>query len=99
MFSHSLRRKDRSDRLSRRPRLVPTAIVDNASTVASTASTEIWGRVATNDGVRYAMEDGLGLTAKAINRKVGLKVTEPLRPGDPGNSGLAPVLHGSARLH
>jgi pimeloyl-ACP methyl ester carboxylesterase len=47
--------------------------IENASTVADSASTEIWSRVATNAGVRYGIDDGLGLTAKAINSKVRRK--------------------------
>ena len=58
--------------------------VDNASTVAGAASTEVWGRVATNDGVRYAIDDGLGLTAKAINRKVRRKSPDTTLRGTRG---------------
>src|SRR6266508_3649621 len=47
--------------------------IDNASTVANNASTEIWSRVATNADLRYAIDDRLGLTAAAINRKVRRK--------------------------
>ncbi len=52
--------------------------IDNASTVAGAASTEIWGRVATNDGVRYAIDDGLGLSATAINQKVRRKSADTM---------------------
>jgi hypothetical protein len=58
--------------------------VDNASTVAAAASTEIWGRIATNDGVRYAIDDGLGLSAKAINKKVRRKSPDATLRGDRG---------------
>ncbi len=47
--------------------------IDNASTVADSASTEIWSRVATNADVRYAIDDRLGLSASAINSRVRRK--------------------------
>lgn len=44
---------------------------ENASTTSGGAT--IWDRVATNSDVRYAIEDGLDLTADAINTRVRRK--------------------------
>src|SRR6266542_1705954 len=49
---------------------------DNASTVADAKGTEIWNRVASNSDVRYTIDDGLGLTADAINAGVRRKAAD-----------------------
>lgn len=58
--------------------------IDNASTVADSRSTEIWSRVAANADVRYAIDDRLGLTAKAINTKVRRKTADASLRGAQG---------------
>jgi pimeloyl-ACP methyl ester carboxylesterase len=49
---------------------------DNASTVADAKGREIWNRVASNSDVRYTIDDGLGLTADAINAGVRRKTAD-----------------------
>ena len=50
---------------------------ENASTVVGGSGTEIWNRVASNTDVRYAIDDGLGLKADAINAGVRRKAADP----------------------
>ena len=50
---------------------------ENASTVVGGTGTEIWNRVASNTDVRYAIDEGLGLTAAAINAGVRRKAADP----------------------
>jgi pimeloyl-ACP methyl ester carboxylesterase len=49
---------------------------DNATTVADAKGREIWSRVASNSDVRYAIDEGLGLTADAINAGVRRKAAD-----------------------
>ncbi len=58
--------------------------LENASTTAASASTEIWGRVATNAELRYAIDDGLGLSAGKINSKVRRKPADAALRGPGG---------------
>jgi pimeloyl-ACP methyl ester carboxylesterase len=48
--------------------------LENATTFS--AGETIWDRVATNSDVRYAIEDGLDLTAEAINTRVRRKAAD-----------------------
>jgi pimeloyl-ACP methyl ester carboxylesterase len=50
--------------------------LDNASIVADPKGREIWSRVASNSHVRYAIDEGLGLTADAINTGVRRKLAD-----------------------
>jgi hypothetical protein len=49
---------------------------ENASTVVGDTAT-IWNRVASNTDVRYAIDEGLGLTADAVNAGVRRKTADP----------------------
>jgi len=50
--------------------------IENASFAVDDNSPLIWARVATNTDTRYAIEDGLGLTAKDINDHVRRKAAD-----------------------
>ena len=49
---------------------------DNASTVGSGRGADIWNRVSSNSGVKYHIDDGLGLTDDAINTRVRRKAAD-----------------------
>jgi pimeloyl-ACP methyl ester carboxylesterase len=85
-------------------------LTENASTATSSAEGTIWNRVASNAGVRYAIDDGLGLTAESINARVRRKAADAdaRSPGGPYEEAIPfdgrferPVitLHGTGDLY
>jgi pimeloyl-ACP methyl ester carboxylesterase len=50
--------------------------LENASTVVDGKDADIWNRVATNTDVHYAIDEGLGLSAEAINASVRRKAAD-----------------------
>jgi pimeloyl-ACP methyl ester carboxylesterase len=83
---------------------------DNASTLTDVKEQTIWNRVASNSDVRYAIDEGLGLSADAINAGVRRKVADaearsargPYEEAIPFDGGIERpliTLHGSGDLY
>jgi pimeloyl-ACP methyl ester carboxylesterase len=83
---------------------------ENASTLTDVKEMTIWNRVASNSDVRYAIDEGLGLSADAINAGVRRKAADadarsargPYEEAIPFDGGIERpliTLHGSGDLY